>query len=53
MRRSTKRRLSTIIGVALGGITLTGPLAGQLLWEWQHKRGLCGCATCRATWSDK
>ena len=41
MKRTTKRTLSTVIGYALGGVTLTGPLAGDLLSEWQCKRGLC------------
>lgn len=41
MKRRTKAKLSTVIGCALGGITMTGPLAGDLLAEWQCKRGLC------------
>lgn len=40
MKRSTKRKLSTVIGCVLGGITFTGPLMGDLLYEWQRKRGL-------------
>jgi len=41
MKRKTKRKLSTIIGCTLGGVTFTGPLAGQLLSDYQCKRGLC------------
>jgi len=38
----TKRRLSTVIGCVLGGVTFTGPLAGAVLSDWQCRRGLCG-----------
>ena len=31
MKRTTKRRLSTVIGSVLGGVTFTGPLAGAVL----------------------
>ena len=41
MKRKTKARLSTVVGIALGGLTLTGPLAGDILADWQCKRGLC------------
>lgn len=41
MKRRTKARLSTVIGCVLGGVTLTGPLAGDVLADWQCKRGLC------------
>lgn len=41
MRRVTKRRLSTAIGITLGAVTLTGPLAGHYLAEYQCNRGLC------------
>lgn len=41
MRRTTKARLSTVVGVVLGGVTFTGPLAGSVLADWQCKRGLC------------
>lgn len=41
MKRKTKQRLSTVIGIALSGVTMTGPLGGDLLAEWQCKRGLC------------
>lgn len=43
MKRSTKRKLSTVIGCTLGGITFTGPLAGLWLHDWQHRRRLCDC----------
>lgn len=42
MKRSTKRRISTVVGVTLGAVTLTGPLAGSILADWQCDRGLCG-----------
>ena len=42
MKRMTKRRLSTVIGCVLGGVTFTGPLAGAVLSDWQCRRGLCG-----------
>ena len=42
MKRSTKRRISTVVGVTLGAVTLTGPLAGSILADWQCRRGLCG-----------
>lgn len=41
MRRRTKQRLSTVIGCVLGGITFTGPLAGEWLMTYQCNRGLC------------
>jgi hypothetical protein len=41
VKRKTKARLSTFIGCALGGVTLMGPLAGQLTADYQCKRGLC------------
>lgn len=41
MRRATKARLSTVVGCVIGGVTLTGPLAGEILSDWQCKRGLC------------
>lgn len=41
MKRSTKRRISTVVGVTLGAVTLTGPLAGSILADWQCDRGLC------------
>ena len=41
MKRTTKRKLSTIIGCTLGGITFTGPLAGQMLADYQCRHGLC------------
>lgn len=41
MRRQTKARLSTVIGVALSAVTFTGPLGGDILAKWQCKRGLC------------
>lgn len=43
MKRSTKARLSTIVGVALSAATMTGPLGGQILADWQCQRGLCPC----------
>ena len=42
MKRSTKRRISTVVGVTLGAVTLTGLLAGSILADWQCRRGLCG-----------
>ncbi|MBK6857789.1 MAG: hypothetical protein IPG97_15955 [Microthrixaceae bacterium] len=44
MKRTTKRRLSTVIGCVLGGVTFTGPLAGAVLSDWQCRRG----AVCEA-----
>lgn len=41
MKRITKRNLSTVIGCVLGGVTLTGPLAGQMLADYQCRHGLC------------
>lgn len=41
MKRTTKRKLSTVIGCTLGAVTFTGPLAGEWLSEWQCNRGLC------------
>lgn len=41
MKRSTKRNLSTVIGCVLGGVTFTGPLAGEWLSDYQCRRGLC------------
>lgn len=41
MRRTTKRKLSTVIGCVLGGVTLTGPYAGMKLADYQCRRGLC------------
>lgn len=41
MKRTTKRKLTTFIGCAIGGLTMTGPYAGEKLSEWQCKRGLC------------
>ncbi len=41
MKRTTKRKLSTVIGCIIGGATVTGPLAGSILADWQCKRGLC------------
>lgn len=41
MKRTTKRKLSTAIGCVLGGVTLTGPLAGEWLSDYQCRRGLC------------
>lgn len=40
MKRKTKRKVSTVVGCVLGGVTFTGPLAGELLYKWQSKRGL-------------
>ena len=42
MKRTTKRKLSTVIGCVLGGVTLTGPMAGEWLSDYQCNRGLCG-----------
>lgn len=41
MKRSTKRKLSTVIGITLGAVTFTGPYAGDKLGDWQCRRGLC------------
>lgn len=41
MSRATKRKLTTVIGCVLGAVTLTGPLAGQLTFEYQCRHGLC------------
>jgi len=41
MKRRTKARLSTVVGCTLAAITLTGPLGGMMLSDWQCKRGLC------------
>lgn len=41
MKRTTKRKLSTVIGCVLGGVTLTGPMAGEWLANYQCRRGLC------------
>lgn len=41
MKRRTKRRLSTFIGCAIGGVTLTGWVAGQKTADYQCKHGLC------------
>lgn len=41
MRRKTKRRLSTFVGCLLAGVTLTGPLGGDLLADWQCRHGWC------------
>lgn len=41
MKRKTKQRLSTVVGIVLSGVTMTGPLGGDLLSQWQCKRGLC------------
>lgn len=41
MKRKTKANLSTVVGITLGAVTMTGPLAGDMLGEWQCKRGLC------------
>jgi hypothetical protein len=41
VKRTTKRKLSTVIGCALGAVTFTGPLAGQWLSDYQCKHGLC------------
>lgn len=46
MKRRTKRRLSTVVGCVLGGVTFTGPMAGEWLNRWQHKRHICGCWDC-------
>lgn len=42
LSRKAKARLSTVAGCVLGGLTMTGPLAGDVLAQWQCKRGLCG-----------
>lgn len=41
MKRKTVRAISTAIGCTLGGITFTGPLAGQLTADWQCRHGVC------------
>jgi hypothetical protein len=41
MKRSTKSRLSTVVGCVIGGVTFTGPLAGDILADYQCNRGLC------------
>lgn len=41
MKRTTKRKLSTVIGCTLGAITFTGPIAGEWLADYQCNRGLC------------
>lgn len=41
MRRTTKAKFSTVIGCVIGAVTFTGPLAGDILAEWQCNRGLC------------
>lgn len=40
MKRKTKRTISTIIGCTIGGLTMTGPYAGEKLADWQCTRGL-------------
>lgn len=41
LSRKAKARLSTAVGCTLGAVTMTGPLAGVWLSDWQCKRGLC------------
>lgn len=41
MKWKTKRALSTLAGCTLGAVTMTGPLAGVWLADWQCNRGLC------------
>jgi hypothetical protein len=51
MKRTTKRKLSTVVGCLIGGLTFTGPLAGDKLGDWQCKRGLCDHSWHRARYA--
>lgn len=41
MKRTAKRKLSTVAFCVLGGVTFTGPMAGVWMSDYQCRRGLC------------